>query len=141
VLLQRGLPTEPLIFAMGHELKHHFCDRNEHDTLVSLCSDANVSEAIEIGAEIFAAELIYPDADFCKDLEERTIGCGECDAAVIVRLKHDTATTLSYTSLAKRAMLFGYALDGALKQVRWRRLEEEMYGEPLYKRLLRRRSR
>ena len=139
VLLQRGLPIEPLIFTMGHELKHHFCDRSEDDALVSLCSDANVSEAIEIGAEIFAAELIYPDEDFCEELERRKIRRGECDAAAIVRLKHDTATTLSYTSLAKRAMVFGYASDGALEQVRWRRLAEEMYGEPLYKRLLRRR--
>jgi len=140
VLLQRGLPTEPLIFTMGHELKHHFCDRSEDDTLVSLCSDANVSEAIEIGAEIFAAELIYPDDDFCEELDKRKIGRGQCDAAAIVRLKHDTATTLSYASLAKRATLFGYARDGALEQVRWHRLEQEMYGEPLYKRLLRRRG-
>lgn len=139
VLLQRDLPIEPLIFTMGHELKHHFCDRSEDDALVSLCSDANVIEAVEIGAEIFAAELIYPDHDFCEDLEKRQIRRGECDAAAIVRLKHDTATTLSYTSLAKRATLFGYAPDGALEQVRWCQLEEEMYGEPLYKRILRRR--
>lgn len=138
VLLQRGLPTEPLIFTMGHELKHHFCDRAEGEG-VSLCSDANVTEAREIGAEIFAAELIYPDEDFFRDLEERRIGRGECDAAAIVRLKRSTGTTLSHTSLAKRATLFGYALSGSLDRVRWKKLEEDLFGEPVYKRIQRRR--
>jgi hypothetical protein len=141
VLLQRGLPTEPLIFTMGHELKHHFCDRTDGAALLSVCSDANVSEAIEIGAEIFSAELIYPDDEYCTHLEERRIGRGECDAAAIVRLKHETRTTLSYTSLAKRAMLFGYAPKGSLERISWRAVEEQLFGEPVYKRILRRRTR
>jgi hypothetical protein len=36
----------------------HLVDRN---SIVSLCDPSNQSTAIEIGAEIFSAELIYPE--------------------------------------------------------------------------------
>jgi Zn-dependent peptidase ImmA (M78 family) len=56
VMLAKGLPDDPAIFTMGHELKHHLVDR---ESIVSLCDPSNRSAEIEIGAEIFAAELIY----------------------------------------------------------------------------------
>jgi hypothetical protein len=40
-------------------------DRN---SIVSLCDPSNQSTAIEIGAEIFSAELIYPEQMFCDHL-------------------------------------------------------------------------
>jgi hypothetical protein len=44
----------------GAELKHHLVDR---DSAGGFCSESNRDDAIEIGAEIFAAELIFPEED------------------------------------------------------------------------------
>jgi Zn-dependent peptidase ImmA (M78 family) len=139
VMLADGLPDEPTIFTMGHELKHHFMDRSGELDFPTYCALANRAAITEKAAEIFAAELIYPDRDFQAEMKRRGIASGECDAAAIVRLKHETKTTLSYASLAKRATLFGFASPGTLDQIAWRKLEEAMYGEPVYKRIQRRR--
>src|ERR1035438_2376233 len=65
VMLARGLPDDQMIFTMGHELKHHLVDR---DSIVAICDSSNQSAEIEIGAEIFAAELIYPEQMFRENL-------------------------------------------------------------------------
>ncbi len=139
VLLARGLPEEPTIFTMGHELKHHFLDRPAGMDLVSMCGDSNVSDLPEKAAEVFAAELVYPDAEFLIHMEQAGIARGGCDAAAIVRLKHRTRTTLSYSSLGKRAMFHGFAPEGSLLGVAWKKLEASIYGEPFYKRYAQRR--
>lgn len=136
VMLAKGLPEDPMVFTMAHELKHHLVDR---DIPVACCSDRNANEHIEIGAEVFAAELIYPEQDFVDALARRGIGSGQCTPEGIVRLKCETRTTLSYAGLAKRATFLGLAKPGSLDGVRWKRLEEAIFGEPLYKTLLRRR--
>ena len=137
VMLAKGLPDDPMIFTMGHELKHHLVDR---DLPVACCSDRNANQHIEIGAEVFAAEFIYPEADFIKALTTKGIARGKCTPEDIVRLKRETGTTLSYASLAKRATFLHFCELGSLDKVPWKKLEEEMFGEPLYKTLLRRRS-
>ena len=38
VMLARGLPDEPTIFSMAHELKHHLVDK---DLMVTLCGPAD----------------------------------------------------------------------------------------------------
>jgi len=139
VMLAR-LPDEPTIFTMGHELKHHFMDRPKEGDYVSLCADSNLAEALEISAEIFAAELVYPEADFTRDLEELGIARGECDARAIVKVKHETKATLSYASLAKRAGVLGFMPPGGIPKVAWVKLSESIYGEPLYKRIQHRRG-
>jgi hypothetical protein len=48
---------------------------------------------------------------------------------------------LSYTGLAKRATFLGLAPPGSFDQVQWKKLEEHIFGEPAYKRFLRRRKR
>jgi hypothetical protein len=53
-----------------------------------------------------------------------------------VALKSETQTTLSYQGLAKRAEFLGYCEAGLLKKVAWKKLEESIYGVPLYKRLI-----
>lgn len=136
VMLAKGLPQDPMVFTMGHELKHHLTDSG---LSFSFCDECNESDPIEIGAEIFAAELIYPDDDFGSDLERMKIAPGQCSPEVLVRLKHNTRTTLSYAGLAKRAEFMGFAAAGSLSKVKWKRIEEEIYGEPLHKWLLRRR--
>src|ERR1700689_533509 len=85
VMLAKGLPEDPMVFTMGHELKHHLVDSGSS---LSFCDACNQSDPIEIGAEIFAAELIYPDDDFRADLEKMNIAARQCTPEVLVRLKH-----------------------------------------------------
>lgn len=134
VMLARHLPPEPLIFTMAHELKHHLVDRGRP---ISYCDASNQREPIELGAEIFAAELIFPEQEFFTCLRHMGIGPRQCTPEVLVRLKHETQTTLSYAALAKRAEFLGLAPAGSLGRVPWKKLEEQFYGEPLYKQLLR----
>ncbi len=121
VLLNRKLPDDPFIFTMAHELKHHLVDRN---LSYIYCSKYNEAEPIEIGAEIFAAELLYPEKDFANTLFGMGVGDGQCTAETLVKLKHETRTTLSYSGLAKRAVFLGFANDGAYERVSWKKLEE-----------------
>lgn len=140
VLVSDRLPPEPAIFTLGHELKHHLMDRADGIGWYSLCDESQRSEEREIAAEIFAAELVYPDEDFVRDLQSMQVGLGECDGRVIVHLKHSTRTTLSYASLAKRATFFRFALPSALDGIKWRALEREVLGEPAYERIRRYRA-
>ena len=52
VLLNMDLPEEPRLFAMIHELKHHYEDQH---LLKCVCIEVyDSSPVIEIGAEVFA---------------------------------------------------------------------------------------
>lgn len=133
VMIDKSLPAEQRIFTMAHELKHHLTD--EIDAQRSDPPDDK--EPKEIGAEIFAAELIFPEQDFVEELSRRGIDPGKCTADDIVRLKRETGTTLSHGSLAKRSEFLKYAAPGTFVKVQWRRLEEQVYGEPLYKQIRR----
>jgi Zn-dependent peptidase ImmA (M78 family) len=136
VMLCKGLPEDPMVFTMCHELKHHLVDAH---LSLSYCDASNQSAPIEIGAEVFAAELIYPETDFADDLQTLGVSVGRCTPKAIVRLKHDTRTTLSYAGLVKRAEFLGFAEPGVLQGVRWKKLEESIFGPPLYKQILARR--
>lgn len=129
VLLAKGLPQDPMVFTMGHELKHHLADRG---LPISYCDASNQSSPIEIGAEMFAAELIYPEQDFVAHLGQMGAQRGTCTPEILVRLKHETQTTLSYAGLAKRAEFMGFSEPGSLGGVKWRKLEEQIYGPPIY---------
>lgn len=132
VMIAAGLPPEPRIFTMAHELKHHLVDR---DGRLSYCDPSNAEEMIEIGAEVFAAELIFPDQDFATHLDGMGVAQGACTAETLVRLKRSTRTTLSYTALTKKAVFLKFATNETFKGVKWRMLEESLYGEPIYKRI------
>ena len=92
-----------------------------------------------------AAEKLDPD-----DIEElqryaefrkaRHIYKGGNRPQHIVQIKHETRTPLSYTGLAKRAEFLRYAPEGSLLQKGWTKLAERMYGEPVYKQVLRARA-
>lgn len=131
VLIKKGMPDEPTIFTMAHELKHHLTDK---DKPLSYCSETNYDDPVEIGAEIFAAELIYPEQDFADDLQKYDFKTGECPPEILVRLKNDTKTTLSHTSLAKRCEFMQFAQKDAFKNVKWIKLQESIFGVPFYKR-------
>jgi hypothetical protein len=89
---------------------------------------------------VFAAELIYPEGQFATDLQARDIAMGGCTAEVIVRLKRETRTTLSYAGLVKRAEFLGFAPSGILQGVKWKKLEESIFGLPIYKQIRAQRS-
>ena len=89
---------------------------------------------MEIGAEVFAAELLFPEDDFRKEMAGLGVGRGACRAEHLVRLKRRTATTLSYLGLVKRAEFLGFAPAGSLPRSGWKKLEEKMFGVPFYKR-------
>lgn len=134
IVIASGLPDDPAVFTMSHELKHHLADR---DIPVACCERNPRNEMIEIGAEVFAAEFIFPETDFARALESMGADRDHFSPEALVRLKHETRTTLSYAGLAKRAEFLGFATLGSLAGVAWKKLEEAIYGEPLYKRILR----
>src|SRR5262249_55588269 len=133
-----SLPEEPRIFTMCHELKHHLVDRNLG---IATCAASNINTAIEIGAEVFGAELMFPEQMFAQTMQSMGIKHGCCEAKHLVQLKHDTRTTLSYAGLVKRAEFLGFSHENAMVAVKWRALEESIYGEPLYKKINRYRAR
>src|ERR1043165_1983061 len=100
VLLASGLPQDPMVFTMAHELKHFFRDR---DLGISYCDQSNLNKSLEIGAEIFAAELIFPDRDFVSYMSRMGVRTNQCLPKNLVQLKRRTGTTLSYAGLAIKA--------------------------------------
>ncbi len=131
------LPDDPATFTLAHELKHHLVDS---DLEVAFCDDSNENEMVEIGAEVFAAEFLFPQEDFVTLLVQSGGTQGLCTPKHIVRLKHETRTTLSHAGLAKRAVRLGFAPAARLQNIKWRTVEESIYGEPIYRRIHRPRS-
>lgn len=123
VLLAGGLPDEPTIFTMAHELKHHLVDFKAGTVLCRTDEDA---KRMEIGAEVFAAELIYPEKDFVYDLFRLLRGLPQLvSPQTLVELKQRTETTLSYAALAKRTVLLRLAEKETFKHVRWQDLQRQ----------------
>lgn len=128
VVIDKTLPEDPRVFTMGHELKHHLVDR---DTPSFRCDFSKTgTDPVEIGAEVFAAELIFPEAEFLRLLTEAGVAAGTCNAEHLVRLKHETRTTLSYQGLAKRAEFMKLAAAGTFDRVQFKKLEEQIFGKP-----------
>ena len=121
IMLARGLPQDPMVFTMAHELKHFFRDR---DLGISYCDQSNLNKSIEIGAEIFAAELLFPDRDFMIHMKQMGIRSNQCLPKTLIQLKRETRTTLSYAGLAIKAERLGFAPSHSLTTIKtWRRLE------------------
>jgi Zn-dependent peptidase ImmA (M78 family) len=122
VLLARGLPQDPMVFTMAHELKHFFRDR---DLGISYCDQSNLNRTLEVGAEIFASEFLFPDHDFVDHMKTMGIRRGQCVPETLVRLKQTTRTTLSYAGLAIKAEYLRFAPARSLTTVKtWRKLEQ-----------------
>ena len=121
IMIAKGLPQDPKVFTMAHELKHFFRDR---DLGISYCDLSNLNKNLEIGAEVFAAELLFPDRDFISHMNTMGIRRDQCLPKTLIRLKRKTGTTLSYAGLAKKAERLGYAPAHSLTTIKtWRRLE------------------
>ena len=126
VMLAGNLPLDPHVFTMAHELKHFLRDRQLG---ISYCDQSNINSSIEIGAEVFAEELIFPDQYFVQYMQRMNVQRGPCDSNTLVRLKMNTKTTLSYAGLAIKAERLRYASTNSLTRVKgWRKLEK-LYRE------------
>jgi Zn-dependent peptidase ImmA (M78 family) len=122
VMLAQNLPQDPMVFTMAHELKHFLKDRQLG---ISYCDQSNISKTIEIGAEVFASEFLFPDQYFIEYMQRMKVKRGYCDAETIVKLKHQTRTTLSYAGLAIKAERLRYAPARSLTRLKgWRKLEK-----------------
>ena len=127
VMVAKGLPQDPMVFTLAHELKHFFRDR---DLGISYCDQSNLNKSLEIGAEIFAAELLFPDRDFVNHMTAMGIRRDQCLPKTLIRLKRQTGTTLSYAGMAIKAERLGFAPSHSLTTIKtWRRLEA-VHGLP-----------
>jgi Zn-dependent peptidase ImmA (M78 family) len=138
VAVQQKLPDEPKLFALVHELKHHYVDQEKIENGMVLCGDYNQNELIEKGAEVFAAEFIYPQAEF-SDLVG-SLGISDWQPENIVRLKQRIQAKVSYTFIRKRLERLGLIPRGEFAAVRFKKLEEEILGVPYWKARVRRRA-
>ena len=137
VMVAKGLPRDPMVFTMAHELKHFFRDR---DLGISYCDQSNLNKSLEIGAEIFAAELLFPDRDFVAHMRRMGIRGDQCLPKNLIQLKRQTGTTLSYAGLAIKAERLGFAPSHSLTTIKtWRRLEA-LYSAPTQTGAFRRRT-
>lgn len=132
VALQPTLPYEPKLFALIHELKHHYRDREGLGARLFHCGDYDANELIEKGAEVFAAEFIYPEAEFAEDLED--LGITVREAADIVEIKRNCKAKVSYHFIRKRLERLGLITPGQFDRVQFQKLEDSIYGVPFYRR-------
>lgn len=133
VAINKTLPREPRLFSLVHELKHHYVDRLKIEQGQIKCGDYNENQVIEIGAEVFAAEFIYPEAEFLERLQLLNIKAGHCSPEDVVRLKRECKACVSYQFLRKRIVRLGFAAPHAFDKIQFQKLEERLYGPPIYK--------
>lgn len=135
VAIQKSLPMEPKIFALIHELKHHYRDQEILSSGEIKCGDFNKNDLIEIGAEVFAAEFIYPEAEFKKDIA--TMNIKEWSAENIVKLKRACKAKVSYQYLRKRLEHLKLINKDEFKDIQFQKLEDKLYGAPYHRRFVR----
>ncbi|MCL4415119.1 MAG: ImmA/IrrE family metallo-endopeptidase [Actinobacteria bacterium] len=129
VLLNMNLPDEPRLFAMIHELKHHYVDRS---ILRCVCLEAYDSmPAIEIGAEIFAAEFLFPESEFRQFTVNMGIK-GHATPEDIVKLNYHSPARISYQFLLKRLEWLKLINRGEYRKISFHKLHAKIHGSPHY---------
>ena len=134
VAINNTLPREPKLFSLVHELKHHYVDQQLIENGEIRCGDYNQRQEIEIGAEVFAAEFIYPEGEFLDSVRALNIQPMKCSPEDVVRLKRECGACVSYQFLRKRLIRMGFASKNAFDKIQFQNLEEKIYGVPVYKR-------
>lgn len=133
VLLNKHLPREPKIFSLLHELKHHYLDQEHLHGRNQLCFMRYDEEPeLEIAAEIFAAEFIWPEQEFSDQLNIFGIRRGSCSKELVVDFKRECNVPVSFTYIVKRLEWFRVIPKGYFDGIQWKKLEWEMYGKPFY---------
>ena len=120
VMVMKELSEDALAFTMAHELKHHFVDSDLKPSAERILHQLN---PVEIGADLFAGELLYPEKDFEADLRRLQEKTRACPVGVLLLLKERTRTTLPYRVFRERAVSMGLASAGEFRTSSWRRLE------------------
>lgn len=120
------------MFALVHELKHHYRDREALGAGVIHCSDYDANELIEKGPEVFAAEFIYPESEFKGDLD--SLGLAVRDAADVVACKRSCRSRVSYKFICKRLERLQRISPGQFDSVQFQKLEEHIHGVLFYRR-------
>lgn len=138
VAVQRSLPDEPKIFALMHELKHHYCDQEILNSGYIHCGDFNMQDPIEIGAEKFAAEFIYPIKEFSDDVSQLNIK--EWSAEDIVKFKRNCKAKVSYIYICRRLTELKLIKFNQFKGVQFQKLEHEIFGLPFHLRRRKKRA-
>jgi Zn-dependent peptidase ImmA (M78 family) len=132
VAIRKDLPDEPKIFALVHELKHHWLDQELIREGIIRCGDYNANELVEKGAEVFAAEFIYPEEEFLRDAKECQPSSWVAEDVVRFKRLHCRAK-VSYMFIRKGLERRGLVKPQQFEGVKFRKLEEEIYGVPFYK--------
>lgn len=130
VAIKKTLPEEPKLFALIHELKHHYCEQDDISKGKINCGDYNQNELIEIGAEVFAAEFLYPENEFSQDIQYSRISTWTPNAVVIFK-KHCKAK-VSYQFICKRLERLGLISRNQFKDIQFQRLEYQIFGLPYH---------
>lgn len=133
VAIQSKLPKEPRLFALVHELKHHYRDQDILRTSVATCGDYYANRKLEIGAEIFAAEFIYPEQENRDDFEAFDTSLWTPENVVEFK-RGCSAKNISYRYVCKRLEWFRLIKKGQFDTVKFKNLEEEIYGRPKFRR-------
>lgn len=133
VLVSKDLPREPKLFVLVHELKHHYRDQAKILNGEMLCGDYNANELIEKGAEVFAAEFIYPENEMKALINQMDITATNVTPQRIVEFKRNMPASVSYTFIRKRFARFEICSMKQYKDIQFTKLEEEIYGLPIYK--------
>ena len=129
VIINKKLPSEVRLFALIHELKHHYTDSDRLKGIVA-CYDEK--PLVEKSAEVFAAEFIWPESMFLNDL--RTLGITKinCSPQKIVQFKRQFNMPVKYKFIRKRLEWFGIIAPGEYADVKFVNLEYEIFGLPVY---------
>lgn len=132
ILLRKDMPREPKIFALIHELKHHYLDRELIEEGKIQCGDYNANKDTEIAAEVFAAEFLFPETEMLGLLTSLGIQKGTCTKEHIVEIKRAAPAPVSYKFIRKRLARLNYIQKEEYADVQFQKLEEGMYPS-LYK--------
>lgn len=131
VFLNISLPLEPRLFAMVHELKHHYVDSAQ---LQCMCLDAyGKTPEIEIGAEIFAAEFLFPVDEFRQFATDMGV-TRHASQADIVNLNYRSPARVSYQYILKRLEWLKLIGKNEYKGFSFQNLHTQMYGSHHYHR-------
>lgn len=136
VAIKKSLPKEPRLFALVHELKHHWADRHLMEAGQLSCGLFNENELFEKAAEVFAAEFIYPEAEFRSDVYafEESYKVRKWTADDVVHFKRNQCkANVSYTFIRKRLEWFGKITPAEFRGVQFQKREDQLYGPPVYR--------
>lgn len=132
VMVKRSLPPVPRLFAQVHELKHHYEDRDHF--LLGCCEVTDRSPVIEIAAEEFAAEFIYPVDEFEALLDVMAIRQGNCKPEDVVYFRGACPARISYAFICKRLERLQIIARGEFARVEFQNLQDRLLGVPSFRR-------